>query len=232
MVVSLCQLQTVNFSMDRIMNTTLRLLFSFVVIAFCSFAANAQRQTKLYIDDGHGAFSILTAPLGGGAITLPGASITFPSTNAAGVLTNTGTGSLSWTPVSGFTPAYFNAYSTNIQFVPTFSAVSFAFPPPFNVGFIVDPVLNTFTATSAGIYNMEFSVIPNSASTFAITQNGVVLANSQIGCATATTVIHGNAIVSLAAGDVMSLVSVQGTVGLFPSSPGSITASLTAIRIQ
>ncbi len=51
-------------------------------IVFCSISANAQRQSKLYIDDGHGSFETLSATLGGGSLTFPG--------GAAGTLLTTG----------------------------------------------------------------------------------------------------------------------------------------------
>ena len=219
------------------MKITFGSLFSIILIACCSLAANAQRQTKLYIDDGSGNFYTLTAPSGGtgGTYTLPSSGLTFPAANAAGVLTNTGSGSLSWTPISGFTPAYFNAYSTSFQVVAPFPIAEVTLDSvAFKAGFTADG-FGGFTATAAGIYNVEFSVTPTSASAFAITQNGVILANSQIGCATATTVIHGNAIVSLAVNDKIALVSVFSTVALSafpPFPPGGATATLTAIRIQ
>jgi hypothetical protein len=55
------------------MNAISRLLLSFVLIALCSLTASAQRQTKLYIDDGNGHFTVLK---GAGVDT-----VTFPTTS-------------------------------------------------------------------------------------------------------------------------------------------------------
>ncbi len=80
------------------MNNTFRLVCAIVMIVCFSRSSYAQRQTKLYIDDGNGNFYILTAPSGGtgGTYTLPSSGLTFPAANAVGVLTNPGNGVLTW----------------------------------------------------------------------------------------------------------------------------------------
>src|ERR1700722_4348162 len=83
------------------MKNTFCQVFAVVAIALFSIVSHAQvRQTHLYIDDGYGKFSILSAPLGGGALTLPGSTLVFPAVNAAGVLLNDGLGTLTWSGAS------------------------------------------------------------------------------------------------------------------------------------
>ena len=53
------------------MKITRRFFVAVVLIASLSLSASAQRQTKLYIDDGTGLFTILKAALGGGTLTFP-----------------------------------------------------------------------------------------------------------------------------------------------------------------
>jgi hypothetical protein len=205
-----------------------------VTLTFCFFASSSSaqiRQTKLYIDDGSGNFSILQAAPGGGTLTLPGSTLAFPVANASGVLTNNGSGTLSWGAASGFAPSYINAYSTLTLFVPLLSTIPIS-TVAYSAG-ITSNGFGAFTVTAPGIYNVEYSITPTSPGTFAIAVNGTVQANSQIGCATGTTVIHNNAIESLNAGDVITLVNAFFvTAVLSPVTPGSVTASLTAIRIQ
>ncbi len=168
---------------------------------------------------GAGTFSSLTlaAPL---AISQGGTG----ATTVAGAQANLG--------INTFTPAYLNAYYTGIgQFVPLNSAVFFS-SVPFSVGFTSTP--NSFTVITAGVYNVEFTVTPAQASDFAITVNGFVAPNAAFGCATGTTVIHGNAILSLNAGDVLALINNNSpsAVILNPFVTGSVVASITAVRIQ
>jgi hypothetical protein len=206
------------------------------LVCFSAIASAQVRQTALYIDDGHGAFSTLTAPLGGGAITLPGASITFPTTNGNGVLTNDGAGNLSWTalPPMGvlFQPAYFNYYTTSFPLSIPPGVVVPVTTFAINTGFTSDGS-GGFTVQAAGIYNIEFSISPQSSAAFAIFVNSIAAQNSEFGCSTGTTVIHGNAILSLNALDKIQLANVGfTTVSLASAFPGTVTASLSAIRIQ
>lgn len=74
------------------MKNTSRLAFAFLFTAMFSFAAHSQiRQTHLYIDDGSGNFTILSAPSGGGAITLPASGTILTSTSAWTLTGNSGT---------------------------------------------------------------------------------------------------------------------------------------------
>jgi hypothetical protein len=65
------------------MNTTFRLVCAMVIIACFSLSSYAQRQTKLYIDDGSGHFTVLQGATGGGTITFPSASGQLLSTASA-----------------------------------------------------------------------------------------------------------------------------------------------------
>jgi len=71
------------------MKHAIRCLLCYVALAACSSVASSQiRQTKLYIDDGNGNFSILQAPSGGGTLT-------FPAPGSAGALSSDASGILS-----------------------------------------------------------------------------------------------------------------------------------------
>jgi N-acetylneuraminic acid mutarotase len=91
-----------------IMKHALRFLIFCAAVATCTSVAFSQRQTKLYIDDGNGNFTILKVPAGsgGGTITLPsgtgavsfgggslpsGAVVTFPDNGTHAGYTYSGT---------------------------------------------------------------------------------------------------------------------------------------------
>jgi len=83
------------------MKHAIRCLLCCAALAACASVASSQiRQTKLYIDDGNGNFSILQAPSGGGTLTLPApGSAGALSSDVSGILsigtlsiTNEGTG--------------------------------------------------------------------------------------------------------------------------------------------
>jgi hypothetical protein len=181
--------------------------------------ASAQRSIgakSLVLDDGAGNISTLVAaPGGSGTLTLPSGS---------GTLT-----------LGGFTPAYFNAYTTFLPFtiapgsevpVSTVSVIS---------GFVADGS-GGYIVSATGVYNVEYTVTRDEPSAFAISVNGVVQPNSVFGCATGTTVVHGNALLSLTAGDDVTLIAspnnvVAVTLELFQPFY-SVVASVTATRIQ
>ncbi len=69
------------------MKITRYFVVAVISIASLSLSSHAQRQTKLYIDDGTGLFMILKAGLGGGTLTLPtgtGMIVTEPIGSPAG----------------------------------------------------------------------------------------------------------------------------------------------------
>jgi len=212
------------------MKITSCIVSTIIVIAYFSATASAQRQTKLYIDDGFGAFSTLSAPLGGGAITLPGASITFPTTNGAGVLTNGGTGSLSWVPISGFAPAFLYTSSGNLVIVANGNAIPMS---AFSSGFTPNGG-GLFTANVAGTYKIDWSIEANTNGTllnkFAFEQNATPQVYFDV--INATTV-SGTCILNLAAGDVIGIFNLSGgTVTLEGSNNVILAAHMTAVRIQ
>jgi hypothetical protein len=212
----------------------MRKLILVLIAGICFTAsASAQRQTKLYIDDGNGNFSILSAAPGGGALTLPGSTLAFPSANAIGVLTNDGAGSLSWGASSGFTPAYLNVYYASIgMFVPSGSLIPLT-TTAIASGFLVSSDGTTETVTSAGIYKIDFSIPTPGPSHVSIAVNGTVLSNGVFFSLFTATEIHGSAIVSLSAGDLIQLINeAGGNLNLVTSIGGSQSATLTAVRIE
>jgi hypothetical protein len=128
-----------------------------------------------------------------------------------------------------------NAYTVFVPFTIPAGGIIPVTTIATNSGFVVDP-FGDFTVLAAGTYNVEYTVTRDEASAFAISVNGVMAPNSVFGCATGTNVIHGNAFLTLVAGDVISLIAA-------PSNPSAVTlepfalfsnveASLTAVRIQ
>jgi len=206
-------------------------MFALAIIIGFHAAASAQRQTKLYIDDGHGAFSTLSAPLGGGAITLPGSSITFPTGNALGVLSNDGSGNLFWAATSGFTPAFISSSaSSNLLVISNGSSVNMN---AFLSGFTADGG-GLFTANTTGYYKIDWSIEANTNATllnkFALEQNGVPQVNFDV--INATTV-SGTSILALTAGDIIGIYNVSGgTVTLEGSTNAILPAHMTVTRIQ
>ncbi len=93
-VTVICEIKYFSSFFQIYMKTLSRYAIALAAIVFCSLSANAQRQSKLYIDDGTGNFTTLTVPhgSGGGIITLP-----------------TGTGALSYSGLSHITESYNNS---------------------------------------------------------------------------------------------------------------------------
>ena len=132
----------------------------------------------------------------------------------------------------GFIPAYMNVYNDGDYTVPVNAAEVFDQFPQL-VGF-VETNTSEFTATNAGTYNVEYTGSTITGSTnLAIAVNGVVAQSSAFGCATATVIIHGNAILTLHAGDYIQLVNnaSASAVDLKPQGTSN-GASMSAVRIQ
>ncbi|HET6402241.1 MAG TPA: hypothetical protein VFH95_12700 [Candidatus Kapabacteria bacterium] len=90
------------------MKPIFNIFFAIAFVISVSVSASAQSRSlgarSLVLDDGAGNITTLVAPSGGsGTITLPSLTLTFPATNGSGVLTNDGSGILSWATVSGGT---------------------------------------------------------------------------------------------------------------------------------
>src|SRR5665213_839638 len=93
------------------MKSTCRFFAAIFAIAFCSLSVHGQiRQTKLYIDDNTGKFSILQAAPGGGTVTMPAGS---------GTLSFSG-GSIPSGAVVGFTNDSARTGFTDLAFSQTF----------------------------------------------------------------------------------------------------------------
>ncbi|HET6402243.1 MAG TPA: hypothetical protein VFH95_12710 [Candidatus Kapabacteria bacterium] len=222
------------------MNSTSNIFFAIALVMLATVCASAQTRAlgarSLVLDDGAGNTTMLVAASGGtGTFTLPALSLTFPSTNASGVLTNNGSGSLSWAASSGFTPAYFNAYTTSVAAtIPAGGEVPVT-TVGASSGFTSDGS-GGFTVSATGVYNVEYTVARDESSAFAITVNGTKAAGSEFGCATGTSIVHGNVILSLTASDVIKLIASPNNSSAVTmetlSAGNTVEASLTAIRIQ
>jgi hypothetical protein len=193
------------------MKTTFRLVYAIVMIVGFTASVSAQRQTSLYIDDGHSSFSILTAPLGGGTVTLP-----------------SGPGTL-------FTPAYVYASATSSSFtVANVSAVPLAVPNNLASGITLNPNTFAFTVNQAGIYNIEVSVengaLTGPSAAFAIYVNGAPRSTSWFDCFPVR-FTEAHVVFSLNANDVIQLMNESGGAITLTSSSG-FSASLSMTRIQ
>jgi hypothetical protein len=191
----------------------------FIVLGFISLSSgssHAQRAlgTKsLVLDDGNGNTLTISYP---NTPPVAGNSTLNLSGGTAGGAT--------------FTPAYLQAYTTATPVIANGSAVTFA-SFPFSVGFTTAPT--TFTVAATGVYNVDFTM-QTSICNFEIMVNGVAAPNASFGGAQeGFGTIHGNAILSLNAGDVLSIVNNYGySVTLRSTATGEVTASITAVRIQ
>jgi len=169
----------------------------------------------------------------GGTISIAGSNCTIDASGNVTATTYHGNGS-SLTGISAFTPAYFNAYTTSVAVsIPAGGEIPVT-TIAVNSGFTADGS-GGYTVTATGVYNVEYTVARDESSSLAISVNGSVAANSVFGCATGTSVVHGNAMLSLTAGDKITLIaSPNNSVSITLESvvTGTVEASLTATRIQ
>jgi hypothetical protein len=94
---------------------------------------------------------------------------------------------------------------------------------------------STIRATYAGTYIVTYTASTNTgASNLAITVNTAVVQSTANGCATATVIISGSAILTLSAGDEIQLINNNSAaaVDLKPQDGISNGASMTAVRIN
>ena len=194
------------------MKITFRIIAALIAVASFSLTASAQRQTKLYIDDGLGNFSILSAPLGGGTVTLP-----------------SGSGSL-------FTPSYVYASATSSSFtVASGSPVPMLVPNNLASGITEDPNTFAFTVNQAGIYNIEVSVenaaLSGPSAAFAIYVNGLPRSTSWFDCFPVR-LTEAHVVFSLNVNDVIQLMNESGGAITLTSNSLGYPASLTMTRIQ
>ena len=149
------------------------------------------------------------------------------------VLTSNGS-TAAWQAPASFTPSYLNAYTTLVPFTIPAGGVIPVNSVAVNSGFI-SLGNGSFIVSNSGTYNVEFTVARNEPSAIALLVNGLSQPNSQFGCATGTTVVHGSAILQLLAGDILSLIAANNnavSITLSPVVLNTVVASMTAIRIQ
>ena len=141
------------------------------------------------------------------------------------------------TDASGTTPASYIAVKTgNSFFVPLDSAI-FA-PPAFpsvatNSGFIFN-LNGTVTVAAAGTYTYDYDVLVDEAGSLGLLVNGTFVPSTSFGRQTGTTQIVGHGIITLNAGDVVTLVNSPfgiSVLALNAPSPLTNTASFTLVAL-
>jgi hypothetical protein len=168
-----------------------------------------------------------------GSIGLPGPTGATGPTGPVGVTGATGTtGPTGPTGATGATGAvglggYAYAYDqTPIPIIVTPTAtVPFATTGPTN-GVIFNPVTSTFTVLSTGTYRIDFNVTMTASGTLSVEINAALAPG---GTYTGTTDI-GQVLVSLSAGDVVSLVNT-GASPVIITLPSGVVASMTIQQI-
>ena len=80
---------------------------------------------------------------------------------------------------------------------------------PMSAGITHSTVSNTdqITVNTAGTYRIDYATVAAGAMFFAVAVNGVVQATSEYGANTGGTVLAGRALLSLASGDVITIVN-------------------------
>ena len=177
-----------------------------------------------------------------GATGPTGATGATGATGPTGVTGPTGaTGPTGVTGTTGATGAiadYVYIYNTSAEIVPSGIITVFDTNGPMTPGFTYSAGSGLVFANNAGVYSIQFSVTESSgAAQFAIFGNGVQLASTTYGSGetTGTQQITGQAIVSLAAGEQISLANTSaGSVTLATMVGGSsanVNASLEIEKI-
>lgn len=190
--------------------------------------------TQLFKVDGSGNGTFAGTVTGNGSplTNLTPANIT-PSGTNGDVLTTVG-GITTWqAPSGGGTPvAFLYAFNNTFQQVnpytdgPAFSNV------PSAVGFTPDVTNTYFTATNAGTYKIDVSLTPfNANGAFAMLINGAYAPIYQFDVFSGITT-NFTTVVTLSAGDIINFHEVGGATQFFTSLNGSVTNTLTIVRIQ
>lgn len=106
--------------------------------------------------------------------------------------------------------------------------VAFTHTGPLGVGFSHAPASTQLHVTAAGEYRVTFSVSANEANQFALAVNGAVVADTLYGSGATTQQNTGQALVTLAAGDALTLRNVGSTTATFLASPGGVLQAVVA----
>ena len=153
------------------------------------------------------------------------------SSGATGADGPTGpTGSTGATGATGptATPDYGYVYNLSGQTVAVEGDVTFDTNGPLN-GFAHTPGTAVITALDSGTYLINFSVSSVEASQFAVTLNGTPLPDAIFGADTGTSQRTGQVIVSLSAGDVITIRNHTSLTGVtFGTTDGGTATDVNA----
>lgn len=119
-------------------------------------------------------------------------------------------------------------YNLPAQTVAIEAPVLFSSNGPLS-GFTHTPGTSQITVTTAGVYRLDFSASGTEVNQFALSVNGTAVPETTYGSGAGTQQNNGQAILSLAAGDVITLVnhSSAAAIGL-PSVVGGTQANVNA----
>ena len=163
-------------------------------------------------------------------------------TGATGVTGATGpTGATGATGVTGPTGAtgaisdYAYIYNTGAETVAVEGDTTFDTNGPMTAGFSHVPGSATVTVNSTGVYSIDFSIRESTgAAQFALADNGTVIPSTIFGGGISEVQLSGQAIVSLVAGDVLTLRNhtSSGTITLTTSAGGSAVSVDASLEIE
>ena len=160
----------------------------------------------------------------------PATSVITPGSNSAYWVATSGAGS---TTLSSYIDV-----TSNFIFTPVsaggsvFAAASVN--QSTNTGFFYNPGTGGITALAAGTYTYDFNATPNEAGALALAINGSAASSVIFGRATGTTQIIGHGLVTLNAGDVITLINppTASTALSFPFNPNpQVLAALSLVAL-
>ena len=173
---------------------------------------------------------------GGGAPGLTGPTGHTGATGAAGPTGATGsTGPAGPTGPQGATgaagqPDYAYIYNTAAETVAVESDVTFSTTGPVS-GFTHVPTASTIGVETSGTYLVKFSVTGTQAGQFTLMDDGEVVGGTTYGTANAPGQDGGEAIVTLSAGDVLTLRNhTSSTSVVLETDAGGSLATVNAVR--